>query len=86
MTRKATKNLSRSEWLTAWFGPVKRDKDDLHFSGPNGPDRTLIYGALCAKNYDAQGWLTRPSLVEELEARGYDVTTLEFRVRRKAAK
>ena len=81
--RRSTPRLPWGGWLTAWFGPVKRDADDLHFSGPKGPDRTLLYGAFCMKGYDWHGRLTRPSLVEELEARGYDVTTLEFRIKRK---
>ena len=81
--RRATKNLSLSEWLTAWWGSVKRDTDDLHFSGPSGPDRTLIYGMLCTRNFDANGNLSQPSIVEELAARGYDVETLEFRIKRK---
>ena len=83
MTITATKNLPWTEWLTVRFGEVRRDSPDLHFSGPNGPDRTLLYGVFCTKNYDEQGKLTQPSLVEELEARGYDITTLEFRVKRR---
>lgn len=82
-TRKATKRLPWDEWLTVWFGRVKGESEpDMHFSGPNGPDRTLMYGWLTAKGYDEHGRLTQPSLEEELKARGYDLTTLEFRVRR----
>lgn len=66
-----------------WWGDVKRDHPDLHFSGPSGPDRTLMYGAFCMKGYDEHGGLTRPSLLEELEARGYDTSTIEFRIKRK---
>ena len=44
---------------------------------------TADLAAFCMKGYDWHGRLTRPSLVEELEARGYDVTTLEFRIKRK---
>jgi len=84
VNRRATKNLSWNEWLTAWFGqPTKRDKSDLQFAGPCGPDRHLLYGVFTMKGPDEDGNITRPSLVEELEARGYDLTTLEFRIRRK---
>lgn len=86
MTLKATRNLSWDEWLTTWWGKPKherREPADLHFSGPSGPDRHLMYGLFCTKGYDERGNLTRPSLQEELEARGYDITTIEFRVKKK---
>ena len=84
MSRKATKNLDWDEWLTVWFGPVPKDAPDLHFSGPRGCDRSLMHSALCGDRPPAipgQPW--QPSIVKELEARGYDVTTLEFRIKRK---
>lgn len=88
MTSKATKNLSWDEWLTVWFGQSKsvhgrHDNPDLHFSGPRGCDRSLLYGVFCTKGYDEHGKLTQPSLVDELEARGYDTTTIEFRVKKR---
>lgn len=84
MSRCATKNLSWGEWLTAWFGrPLKRDKPDLQFAGPNASDRRLLYAMFTMKGTDEEGRNTRPSLVEELEARGYDIMTLEFRIWRK---
>jgi len=58
MTLKATKNLSWDEWLTTWWGKPKherREPADLHFSGPSGPDRHLMYGVFCSKGYDERG-------------------------------
>ena len=81
--RRATKNLPWDEWLTSFYGPVKHDDPDLHFAGPRGCDRSLLYGAFCMKSYSETGALTVLSLVEELEARGYDTTTIEFRIKRK---
>ena len=86
--RKATKNLDWNEWLTVHFGQPRRagrrrDADDIIFSGPRGCDRSLLYLRFSTKGYDERGRVTVPSFVEELEARGYDTTTLEFRVKRK---
>lgn len=85
--RRHAKNLPWDEWLTAWWGSTKNEGIDLHFSGPRGCDRSLVYGvfAFLPSSTPLPG-LPRPrTFVEELEARGYDTTTIEFRVRRKAA-
>ena len=82
MSQRATKNLPHDEWLTMWWGPVKGDDPDMHFSGPRRCDRSLMYGVLCIKPVKGVTLMDR-SLIDELEARGYDTTTLEFRVKRK---
>lgn len=58
-------------------------------------DAHLILGAFCSKQieliYDpvdkqknfGQPYKFGPSLVQELEERGYDITTIEFRIRKK---
>lgn len=61
---------------------------DLLFSHPAyAADGHLLYGTLCADRWrpdwdggDVRG-LRDPSFVKELEARGYDITTLRFSVR-----
>ena len=84
VTRKATKNLPWGEWLASFFGTTKGDRHpDHHFAGPCGPDRHYLYSVLCCKGRDEHGNITVPSVIEELEARGYDTTTLEFRIQRK---
>ena len=82
MSRRSTKNLPHDEWLTVCWRVTKNDGPDVHFSGPRRCDRGLMYGVLCAKPVAGVPLLDR-SLLDELEARGYDTTTLEFRVRRR---
>lgn len=60
-------------WLTAYWGRESGDRSgskELIFGSPSRPDGHLLYGALAP-------------LVKELEARGYDITTLQFSIRRK---
>ena len=82
--RRSTPRLPWAEgWLTAYFGRTDGGGNDLNFAAPSRADSRLLYNAFCVKGYDERGRLVQPSLVEELEARGYDVTTLEFRIKRK---
>lgn len=46
--------------------------------GASKADSNLLYGALCFKSV-----LGDKTLVQELEARGYDLTTMRFSIRRK---
>ncbi len=66
-------------WLTAYWGRESRGcKKDLMFGSPCRPDGHLLYGALAFVEV-APG----KTLVQELDARGYDVTTLQFSIKRK---
>lgn len=73
--------------LKAQWGKLSRyDKPDFIFDWGEGigkPDGHLLYGLLCCerlyKNYDAPEGPKR-TFIEELEARGYDTTTLRFSV------
>jgi hypothetical protein len=67
-------------WLTAYWGKESRRdyRKDLVFGSPCKPDGHLLYGALCFTEVTGG-----KSLVQELEARGYDITTLQFSVKRK---
>lgn len=67
-------------WLTAFWGRESRHekKSDLIFGSPCGPDRGLLHSTLCS--FDV-GY--GKSLVKELDSRGYDITTLQFSVKRK---
>ena len=65
--------------IFAWQGDrlMKRDANLLHYhlaSKSPDPHVTPIFSKMC------------PSLVEELESRGYDITTIKFSVMKKAAK
>lgn len=83
--RKATKNLDWNAWLTVHYGRVPGEPwnkgKDFVFSGPCGADRRLLLYAICPPEYALSSG--QPSRIKELEARGYDTTTLEFRVKRK---
>lgn len=67
-------------WLTAYWGRESRrcTKKDLIFGSPCRPDGHLLYGALCFMDMGHGKTLT-----QELEARGYDITTLQFSIKRK---
>jgi hypothetical protein len=59
----------------------KREKDIL-ISFPSKPDGHLLHIHL---NCERRGFddVVMPSLVKELESRGYDITTLKFSIQRK---
>lgn len=66
----------------------KREKD-IVFRYPDRPDGHLLNDALCnarmRRDYDsATGFRLEGSLVDELKARGYDLTTLRFSIQKKA--
>ena len=53
-------------------------------------DTNLLHYVMCSKkpkiNLGKIDWSTmEPSLIEELDARGYDLTTLKFSIKKKAA-
>lgn len=65
----------------------KKEKDFLiHY--PSSPDGHLCYGHFCCDRPKSRYRITDPmdafdpSFVDELRARGYDVTTLKFSVKR----
>ena len=61
--------------LRAYYGYLRGERHkgkQLLFDGPNGPDRRLLADILS----EAQ--------CQELQARGYDLTTLKFEITRKA--
>jgi len=62
-------------WLTAYWD--KRERD-IVFGSPCKPDGHLLYGALSFIEFSSG-----KTLLKELEDRGYDITTLQFSVKRK---
>ena len=60
--------------LVRW---MKRENDHS-IQYPRSRDGHYIHGALFYKQRDEDGRLTVPSIAEQLEARGYDLTTLRF--------
>lgn len=66
-------------WLTAYWGRESRGESrEIIFGSPCRPDGHLLYGAFCSVDM-GHG----KTLVQELEERGYDITTLQFSVKRK---
>lgn len=75
------RNKSWSDgWLTSYWGRDQRSSlsKDLIFASPCHADGHLLYDMFChAKSANGK------TFKEELEARGYDVTTLQFSIKRK---
>lgn len=81
-----TSRRAETHLMVRWS---KRENDLLfHHPGPK-PDGHLLYAALCGDRWRPDweemrvGGVHDPSFVKELEARGYDLTTLRFSVRLK---
>lgn len=68
-------------------GKIDGEVDMCIFYGDNTPrcDRALVLNYLCSErlNYKME---RDPSLIDELEKRGYDLDTLQFSIKKKAAK
>jgi hypothetical protein len=79
------------ELLVKW-GYSKDDGEDIFYvNGGDGAsqwDRSYMHGvfgvARMTLNYSTNQIKFEPSVLEELEARGYDLTTLRFSIRKKA--
>jgi hypothetical protein len=70
-------------------GRIDGDEDMCIFYGDNVPrcDRALVMNALCCERQHTDLSTMRPkfepSLIDELEKRGYDLDTLRFSIERK---
>lgn len=77
--------------LRVYWGREPHDTPDVIFAWQGDHsmkrDSRLLHNALASKHPDPFASpifsKMRPSLIEELAARGYDITTLEFRIRKK---
>jgi hypothetical protein len=64
-------------WLTVYWGRESRgDRKDLMFGSPNRPDGSLLHTAFCFQEIHGK------TLIQHLEERGYDISTLQFSVKR----
>jgi hypothetical protein len=90
--KKATKRAPRRRTRanTLWVVWSKKEKD-LLFHWPARPQdgsllNLIFCGDRCAPDYSdgARGFKFEPSFAKELEARGYDLTTLRFSIMKKA--
>lgn len=66
-------------WLTAWWGRQYRgERKDLHYGFPCSPDGHFLHNS-----FNHVKGLDGKPFIQELEERGYDITTLQFSIRRK---
>ena len=71
--------------LTAEWGKLPYDAPDICFTwgkGCSSADARLLNNALGGKMYSEIKKDYEDSLIEELKARGYDITTLKFSIRK----
>lgn len=86
---------ARPGQLLVYYGKLPHDTPDVVFSwggsGASKCDSSLVYSVLLGKRCRVDfenpaapfGVAYDPSLIEELEARGYDITTLRFSIEKK---
>jgi len=70
---------SEDGWLSAYWGRERRNEPkDLMYDSPCSPDGHLLHHAFSYVEVSPG-----KTFVQELEDRGYDITTLQFSVKRK---
>ena len=87
---RATK-LKDGELRMYWGKPSRHDNPDVVLAWQGDPsmkrDTNLLHYHLCSKHPDphVQPIFSKmlPSLIEELQAHGYDITTLKFSIQKK---
>ena len=92
MKRLRTPKLQDGE-LRIYWGREPHDRTpDIMFAWQGDRsmkrDTNLLHYMMCSKHPDPNAKplfsVMRPSLMEELDARGYDLTTLKFSIKKKA--
>lgn len=74
--------------LKAQWGKLKYDRPDLCYVWGEGVpkcDASLLDYALTGKRHHPMDDSWSPGLIEELEKRGYDITTLKFSIQKKVS-
>jgi hypothetical protein len=92
MKRLRKPKLKEGE-LRAYWGRLPHESPDVVLAWQGAPsmrgDVHLLHQALCARHPDpfAKPLFSKmePSFVEELKARGYDITTLKFSIQKLAS-
>jgi len=77
--------------LRVYWGKVPHENPDIVLAWQGNPlmkrDTNMLHSFLCSKNPDPFAKplfsVMNPSMIEELEARGYDLTTLKFSIMKK---
>ena len=79
---------ARSGQIKCQWGKLADADPDLVLCWGDGTakaDANLLHHALSSKDYSPMDKTWHPSLLEELEARGYDLATLKISVEKKKA-
>lgn len=74
MPKRTKENTLKARW--------SKKENDVLFFYPSKPDGHYLYAALSCDRFDYDG-RSQPSILKELEARGYDLTTLQFSICKK---
>ena len=91
MAKRYRKPKLKDGELRIYYGKVPHENPDviLAWQGNSGMkcDTNLLHYYICSKRPDPHKLpifsVMQPSLIEELEARGYDITTLKFSIMKK---
>lgn len=78
---------ARPGQLKAQWGKMPHESPDLCYAwgdGVSSADGRLLHNALSSKTYSPIDKTWDDSFLEELDKRGYDITTLTFSVQKKA--
>ena len=92
MKRLRTPKLQDGELRMYWGRECRGSVPEIMFAwqGDRGMkhDANLLHYMMCSKRPDLTATplfsVMQPSLIEELDARGYDLTTLKFSIKKKA--
>lgn len=89
MADRATRKKAAPGELRMFYGQLPGEYDDVIIAngvGTSRYDAALLHWVICTDRPSAvPGDPYHPNLIRELKDRGYDITTLEFRIRKKAA-
>lgn len=88
MGDRATRKKAAPGELRMFYGQLPGEYDDVIIARGDGTsqfDAALLHWVICSDRPPAiPGDPYQPNLIRELKDRGYDITTLEFRIRKKA--
>lgn len=72
--------------LRLLWGKLPHDNPDILYlwgEGTHKADSRLLHYMFSSKRYAPGGMTPEPSFIEELESRGYDITTIKFSISKK---
>jgi hypothetical protein len=86
MTKRYRKPQAKpGELKISWASHERGDPPCLVYSWGDGISRGKSDGAVLSYFFETHQWPEKRTLAAELDARGYDLTTLRFSIQKKAA-